>query len=271
MKHDLLNVEDGSSQSPAIGKNEDAENSCTEEAASSLLSAVESCKDRGNIEFHKGRALAKHTAGKSLLSDACMLYAEGIQALAKADAILARLGHQGAGVDPVSSSSRISKDETGVGTLAALCERADTVRPSLYLNLAMCNVLLQEWTAAIACCTHVLERCGDAIAAAAADSAAGGYKAGSSTQAVKDHEDTGRGDNQGDEETDRERARCRDVAAKALYRRSVAREGEGDVVAAREDLLGALRLKPDDVNVRRTLKKIEKKLADSYARERLRR
>lgn len=65
-----------------------------------------------------------------------------------------------------------------------------------------------------------------------------------------------------------------DVAAKALYRRSMARVGKGGdvgVLAARGDLRLALTLKPGDVNVRRELKKVEKMVADARARDNLRR
>lgn len=65
-----------------------------------------------------------------------------------------------------------------------------------------------------------------------------------------------------------------DVAAKALYRRSMARVGKGgevEVLAARDDLCLALTLKPGDVNLRRELKKVEKMIADAQARENLRR
>lgn len=65
-----------------------------------------------------------------------------------------------------------------------------------------------------------------------------------------------------------------DVAAKALYRRSTARVGMGgdqEVLAARDDLRLALKLKPGDGNVRRELKKVDKMVADAQVRENLRR
>lgn len=244
-----------------------AEDSCSEERAASLLSEVETCKDKGNIEFHKGRVLAKHTAGKDSISEACIFYAEGIQALAKADACLAGLGRH---TDPGPTSP----GEEGAGVSSNLRKRADTIRPSLYLNLAACNLLLSEWTAAIACCTHVLEGCGDAIQAAAALAESSAVEAAADSLLPVRSADQG---NARDGDADDagagggESARCREVAAKALYRRSSARVGEGDYVAAREDLVRALRLKPGDVNVRRELKKVEKALADAEAKERLRR
>lgn len=167
-----------------------------------LLSEAESCKDRGNVEFYKGKVLAKHTAGKNLLRDACILYAEGLQALSKADARLAAerlvLAQEtppdkdqptdesdvtdSADVESTLSEERLSEPKnappvsaaspaaaaatrsTRLSLLASLSGRADGVRPSLYLNLAACNLLLQEWTPAIACCTHVLDECcGDAL------------------------------------------------------------------------------------------------------------
>lgn len=75
---------------------------------------------------------------------------------------------------------------------------------------------------------------------------------------------------------DRNKGDCQllDVAAKALYRRSTARVGMGgdqEVLAARDDLRLAVKLKPGDGNVRRELKKVDKMVADAEARENLRR
>ncbi|CAM9758674.1 unnamed protein product, partial [Scytosiphon promiscuus] len=168
-----------------------------------LLSEAEGYKDRGNVEFYKGKVLAKHTAGKNLLRDACILYAEGLQALAKADAQLAadrillsqptlqaeedqQRFRSGAAdnldeeatpsqeqlaekeksdlASATSPAPGVASGSTRLPRLASLSSRADKVRPSLYLNLAACNLLLQEWTPAIACCTHVLDECcGDAL------------------------------------------------------------------------------------------------------------
>ncbi|CAM9341230.1 unnamed protein product [Ascophyllum nodosum] len=64
---------------------------------------------------------------------------------------------------------------------------------------------------------------------------------------------------------------CREMAAKALYRRSSARVGEGDLGLGREDLSTALKLKPGDANIRRELKKVEKHLAEEKAKAKLKR
>ena len=249
-----------------------AEDNCTEETVGAFLSEAESLKDRGNIEFQKGRVLAKHTAGKNLISDACLLYAEGLRALASVDEGLAKLVHEleeeeqekqvAVESDPPSPLTR--KDlETIPATLSALSRRADLIRPSLYLNLAACNLLLREEAAAIACCTHVLERCGDGIAAAVAFADEGG--SGILSDSLVPVE--GPREGEGDDDT----RRCRELATKALYRRSTARQGGGDWVTAREDLVRALRLKPGDASIRRELKKVDKKVADARASEALRR
>lgn len=251
----------------------DAEDSCTEETVGTFLSEAESLKDRGNIEFQKGRVLAKHTAGKNLISDACLLYAEGLRALASVDEGLAKLVHQmkeeeeeekEVAVESDPPSPQTPKDlETIPTTLSALSRRADLIRPSLYLNLAACNLLLREEAAAIACCTHVLERCGDGIAAAVACADGGGSGELSDSSLPVERRREG--------ESDDDSSRCRELAAKALYRRSTARQGSRDWVAAREDLVRALRLKPGDVSIRRELKKVDKKVADAQASEALRR
>ncbi|CAM9259934.1 unnamed protein product [Ectocarpus fasciculatus] len=348
-----------------------------------LLAEAESCKDRGNVDFHKGKVLAKHTAGKNFLRDACVLYAEGLRVLGEADArLLAQRVQQqqweegndnrtsaanasdGSGSSTPSSPVPPPKEQTQEddqapvrpATLqdetASLSKRADTVRPSLYLNLAACNLLLREWTPAIACCTHVLDECcGDALheiegeiggnngkegreivageaqggsgaARAAASDSAGTTRGGAAastptgTAAVdaavsptgtRARLDRGQqqqkegqpgemyGEHQGmtspshragreaelradppqeergGREREAERARCREVAAKCLYRRAAALAGGGDVATAREDLVRALRLKPRDAAISRELKKAEKQLAEDEARESLRR
>lgn len=231
-----------------------------------LLSRVESCKNRGNIEFHKGKALAKHTAGKNLLSDACILYAEGIHALTKADACLSRLqSQQLSGEGPSSDLNRASthsKDKTtdnGVvhALLASLSIRADAVRPYLYLNLAACNLILHEWVAAMSCCTYVIERCGKGVENAFAESKV----------PVQEEPVSGNRHSQAGLEFQTHR----EIAAKALYRRSAANVGSGDALAAKEDLVRALRLKPGDALISREFKKVMKMVADADAKERLRR
>lgn len=244
-----------------------------------LLSQVEGCKNRGNIEFQKGKALAKHTAGKNLLSDACILYAEGIHALTKADACLSRLQSQQLSGESSSSdlnraSTHSIEDETtdngvlldetmdnGVlhTLLASLSKRADMVRPSLYLNLAACNLILHEWVAAMSCCTYVIERCGKGIENAVAESKVPVQKEPSSGSR---HSQAG---------LEFQTCRHREIAAKALYRRSAANLGSGDTLAAKEDLVRALRLKPGDALISRELKKVVKMLTDANAKERLRR
>lgn len=171
-----------SSPSPASGHNLDQPTNAEEEAAAeALLRNVESLKDKGNIEFHKGRALAKHTAGKNILSDVCLCYAEGIQALAKVDAHLTQLRKRDSSrstTDAVRQSGNSSSgnssshatccpEENAGGTAAEMSSRADTLRSALYLNLAAVNLLMEEWTPALACCTHVIEGlCQDVIARA---------------------------------------------------------------------------------------------------------
>lgn len=145
--------------------------------ANALLLEVESLKNRGNVEFHKGKALAKHTAGKNILSEACLRYAEGIQALAKADTHLAEHKQQQQELHTVgsctNSSRRLNTDcpesdallvVDGEGVLSELSSRADNLRSALYLNLAAVNLLLEEWAPALACCTHVIDGlCRDVI------------------------------------------------------------------------------------------------------------
>ncbi|CAM9409243.1 unnamed protein product [Ectocarpus sp. 4 AP-2014] len=352
-----------------------------------LLAEAESCKGRGNLNFHKGKVLAKHTAGKNFLRDACVLYAEGLRVLGEADArLLAQRAqqqqqqqrqeegndNQASATDtsdeirslthssPVPPPREQSQGNDGHAPVlpptlqdretASLSKRADTVRPSLYLNLAACNLLLREWTPAIACCTHVLDECcGDALreieagiggtgkeardgvpvaaqgdrraAPAAANDSADTTRAGSATgTSTRDAADasvapTGTGavpdkgqqqqkegqsgeiygehqgttapsrgadreaepradppqEESGEREQEAEKTRCREVAAKCLYRRAAALAGGGDVAAAREDLVRALRLKPRDAAISQELKKAEKQLAEKEARESLRR
>ncbi|CAN0381799.1 unnamed protein product, partial [Ectocarpus sp. 12 AP-2014] len=353
-----------------------------------LLAEAESCKDRGNVDFHKGKVLAKHTAGKNFLRDACVLYAEGLRVLGEADARLlaqraqqqqkqkqqreegngnrasaantcdgSRIPTPSSPVPPPREQLQGNDDQAPVRSptlqereTASLSKRADTVRPSLYLNLAACNLLLREWTPAIACCTHVLDECcgdalreieagiegtgkeardgvpgatqgdrraapaasndsadttragsatgtstGDAADAAAAPTGTGAppdkgqqqQKEGQSGEIYGEHQGTtapGRGadreaepradppqEESGEKEREAEKTRCREVAAKCLYRRAAALAGGGDVAAAREDLVRAQRLKPRDAAISRELKKAEKQLAENEARESLRR
>ncbi|CBJ33139.1 nuclear distribution protein NUDC (predicted) [Ectocarpus siliculosus] len=355
-----------------------------------LLAEAESCKDRGNVDFHKGKVLAKHTAGKNFLRDACVLYAEGLRVLGEADArLLAQRAQQqqqqqqqqrqeegndnrasaantsdgsrsptpSPPVPPPRVQTQGNDDQAPVRPpplqdreTASLSKRADTVRPSLYLNLAACNLLLREWTPAIACCTHVLDECcGDALreieaeiggtgkdardgvpgvaqgdrraAPAAANDNAGTTRASSATgTSTGDAEDaaaapTGTGalpdkgqqqqkegqpgeiygehqgttapsrgadreaepgadpaqEESGEREREAEKTRYREVAAKCLYRRAAALAGGGNVAAAREDLVRALRLKPRDAAISRELKKAKKQLAENEAKESLRR
>lgn len=262
----------------AVVNDVDAEESCTNaETVDSFLSEAESRKDRGNIEFQKGRVLAKHTAGKTILCDACVLYAEGIQALGKADSLLAQLVHQQEEL-PVNTSPAFSEisQETGVTTtgtqttLAALSKRAGTIRPSLYLNLAACNLIFEEWPAAVACCTFVLEQCGEEILAVVTTSSTDNKNADSSVP-VRDPEQNGLQGAETEHPRENDASQSRKIVTKALYRRSAAHMGSGDLVAAREDLIRGLRVKPGDVSFRRELKKVEKKLADIETRESLRR
>ena len=265
--HVLLKEEACNDPPPVPDDDAHGEDSYTVETIGAFLSEAESLKNRGNIEFQKGRVLAKHTAGKNLISDACLLYAEGLRALASVDEGLAKL--MGQEVEEVAvesdqpTSPQAQQDlETIPATFSALSDRADSIRPTLYLNLAACNLLLNEKAAAIACCTHVLEQCGGGIAAAVAfaeKDGGGGGELSDSLLPVDGRENDTDGD------------RCRELAAKALYRRSAAREGVGDYVAAREDLVRALRLKPGDASIRRELKKVSKKVADAEASEALRR
>lgn len=266
--HVLLKDEVCSDPPPAADDDGDGEGSYTEETVDTFLSEAERLKNRGNIEFQKGRVLAKHTAGKNLISDACLLYAEGLRALASVDEGLAKLVGQeeeevAVDSDQPSSPQTQQDPETIPATLSALSERADLIRPTLYLNLAACNLILNEKAAAIACCTHVLERCGGGIAAAAAFAEEDGGGSGELSDSLLPVE--------GQEIDDTDSSRCRELAAKALYRRSTARELGGDYVAAREDLVRALRLKPGDASIRRELKKVGKKVADAEASEALRR
>lgn len=251
MDHGVSDVATINPSSTATDDNVDPEDIGTEETVDALLSEIEAYKRRGNVEFNRGSFLAKHTAGKNILSDACILYAEGVEALSRVDAFLARLKSES-----LSSTLSTSDETEQRPTLAALFVRADAVRPSLYLNLAACNLLLHEWDAAIACCTHVLEKCGDAIIAAVAYSAEGGGRAG---RTLSVHG------------IDGETSKSREIAAKAFYRRSTALVGCGDFLGAREDLVRALRLKPEDVSIRRGFDRVHKRLADADARESFRR
>lgn len=239
----------GSSDDHEHGSKKDGSD---EQKAASLLEEVERLKNKGNVEFHKGRTLVKHTAGKNLLSNACMLYVEAIQAFSKAEASIKRLK---AHYTAAESQEGHPGDRINT-TVSSLSKRSDTLRPSLFLNLAACNLLLNEWSAAIACCTEVLERCGAGILAAVV-SVAESTRDGSNTANVQEAESDG--------------LWCKEMAAKALYRRSSARVGEGDLGLAREDLILAKRLKPGDANIRRELKKVEKLIAELDAKERLRR
>lgn len=248
------NREVGSSDDHGHGLKDDESDG---QKAASLLEEVERLKNKGNVEFHKGRALVKHTAGKNLLSDACMLYVKAIQAISKADVSIKRLEAQYTAVESQPISSKGHPGDRINTNVRSLSKRSDTLRPSLFLNLAACNLLLNEWSAAITCCTEVLERCGAGILAAVASVPESTRDGSINTVNVHNAESDG--------------LWCKEVAAKALYRRSSARVGEGDLGLAREDLVLAKRLKPGDVNIRRELKKVEKLIAELDAKERLRR
>ena len=272
MSGDTSGISERKSNISVVANNEygSVEDDRNEQRAASLLATVESLKNRGNVEFHKGKVLANHTAGKNFISDACILYAEALQTLAKVDACIARLPRD----DDVATVSqpKISEEyrEKNAEERAGLSNRADTLRPSLYLNLAACNLLLHEWAAAVACCTEVLELCGDGIIEAVASAAESSrYRCGSNGQ--KRAGGNGHHNEPVISNGNNTSMWCREMAAKALYRRSSARVGEGDLGLGREDLSTALKLKPGDANIRRELKKVEKHLAEEEAKAKLKR
>lgn len=228
------------------------------DGVSSLLDQAESCKNSGNGEFHKGKVLVKHTAGKNSLANACVLYAEGIQSLMEADKWLSE-NHKD--INSVGDMGGEQSDQENA--VARLRSRAEDLRPALFLNLAACNLLLEEWGPALACCSHVIDRCQDIIEGVASARDHAGEKIMPLPRASESGSITEGGD--------RERSRKVDMTAKALYRKSVALVGTGDLSAARDDLLLARKLKPGDIHIRRELKKVEKSIADDEAKAKLRR
>eukprot|EP00611_Tribonema_gayanum_P023037 TRINITY_DN4758_c0_g1_i1.p1 TRINITY_DN4758_c0_g1~~TRINITY_DN4758_c0_g1_i1.p1 ORF type:complete len:238 (+),score=67.57 TRINITY_DN4758_c0_g1_i1:66-716(+) len=106
------------------------------------LQAITDCKTKGNVELLRGKLLLKHSsiAAATSLQNACMHYARGLQ---HADA--AHEEHDRGGFTPVGDMQ--------------------SLETALYLNLAAANLLLEEWTPALACCTEVLSNggsgCGD--------------------------------------------------------------------------------------------------------------
>ncbi|CAM9259973.1 unnamed protein product, partial [Phaeothamnion confervicola] len=299
-------------------------------------------KDAGNSQFYQGRMLAKHTAGRNALSDSCMEYAMGLQELAKADAMIKRLRwleaqspqdqpqggrEDGEGDHPAKGNDRsdamdaaatqpdgstvlnAESDAAAEPTLAEVEQTADAVRPALYLNLAATNLLLEEWTPALACCQQVLEVCVPELATAVD---AGGAVPLEFVVSSGDGSDSGGGSGDGDSggcdggsDGDRRAAGAANsqndaaglsspllpplpslpldmpsnsdlaahplaaVAAKALYRRSQARRGMGDAAAGREDLRRALRIRPADTAIRRELEEAEAAAAREAAQEAL--
>ncbi|CAM9903104.1 unnamed protein product [Discosporangium mesarthrocarpum] len=214
--------------------------------ARSLLSEAKDIKEKGNLDFVRGKTLSKHTAGRNFLSDACLKYAEGIQKIGRVNKCLDLLAGSW------SNSEEKELREQGVRVLS-----------SLYLNLSACNLLLQESDPAIACCTHVLELYAQAFptAAATAKKAVRTTSANEGPTATVENGLT----NPGHDE------QYFAVTAKALYRRSQAYSVKGRTLDAREDLCQALRLKPGDANIRRELRKVEKVIAREEAEELLRR
>lgn len=245
---------------PVEGVDPTSSSSVEEERVSieSQLVQAESCKNRGNVEFQKGKTLAKHTAGKNLITDACLQYVEGINVLKNLDASISCLQKK----NEVSTAVSAVQSRDIIAT-TRLLSRANTVRSALFLNLAACNLLLDEWNAAMACCDEVIDRCRDVVAMVSPS------VDDTDTKVVPRNQQAelatiAEGD--GDEE----RHRNVNMAAKALYRRSTARVGIRDLSGAHDDLILAQRLRPGDVPIRRELKRVGKMLADEEARAKLR-
>ena len=138
--------------------------------------AAASCRERGTLALRKGIMFKGHTAGKNSLLEACEEFARG-------------LGHL------LSVSEEGEELDGSNGELARV----------LYLNLAMANLLLEEWSPALSCCEKLLSDSRDIRASAEAT-----LIGDSRSQAVS----------AGDDAADR-------AACKALFRRGLAKEAFG--------------------------------------------
>ncbi|CAM9997345.1 unnamed protein product, partial [Choristocarpus tenellus] len=212
--------------------------------AKSMFGEAEVLKERGNKEFLKGKALVKHTAGKNFLSDACLCYAEGLQKVARGKECLDRL-------------QRCSDDEFD----QSLHNQGSTIEIALYLNLAACNLLLSEWDPALACCTQVL---GLVVEATPDSTSVEALEETGVPETGKVTPDKVLNDMVIDDQQ-------KFVAAKALYRRSQAYVGKGNVFEARSDLLHAQKLKSGDANICGELQKVNNIIKNAEAAENLKR
>ncbi|CAM9621167.1 unnamed protein product [Chrysoparadoxa australica] len=190
----------------------------------------------GNKQLQQGRLLAQHTAGKNALRDACLSYATGLQVLHRAV--------EGAQV----AEMQVGEDDEALG--AAYRDMED-LELAMYLNLAATNLAMSEWDAAINCCTQVLT----------------GTQEGITRVAEATLEGEGVIDLSGGDDADGEAIVT--AACKALYRRAVGRAGKQEYGEAKSDLARALRLRPNDKQIRGELCKVKATMEAQEAKEQL--
>ena len=103
------------------------------------LKKAEEFKTKGNFELIKGKALIQHTAGKSILTDACQLYVKALECLNVVEEYL---------VSGVQETSGASNDE--------IMQRWTSLSVSLYLNLSLAGLLCEDYNSGLRSAEKVL-------------------------------------------------------------------------------------------------------------------
>ena len=106
-------------------------------SSQAILDQAETSKNAGNLELIKGRTLIKHTAGKTLIGDACQRYLEA-------------LGH----LNQIEDSMINNEDATSIND--TIMERWTKLSISVYLNLSLCGLLCEDYDSGLRSAEKVL-------------------------------------------------------------------------------------------------------------------
>jgi tetratricopeptide (TPR) repeat protein len=111
--------------------------------ACNLLEQAEQAKQTGNLDLLKGKALVKHTAGKTLLGDACQHYVQAIRHLNAVEDYM------------VSHSDVVDTDAESAGE-DVIHERWKKLSVSIYLNLSLAGLLCEDFESGLRSAEKVL-------------------------------------------------------------------------------------------------------------------
>ena len=106
-----------------------------------FLTQATSSKTAGNLELLKGKALAQHTAGKTLLADACQHYLEALRYLNQVEERL------------INHTTQVDDDGS---TNDNILEQWTTLSISVYLNLSLAGLLCKDYNSGLRSAEKVL-------------------------------------------------------------------------------------------------------------------